>query len=63
MYQRSGDIMFSHFIPGPDDVSRASDAFLVHQFPGSDDYVTWEQFKACCSECVSISRVLYINTG
>ena len=60
MYQRSGDIMFSHFIPGPDEVSRASElasAFLAHQFPSSDDYVTWEQFKACCSECVSISRV------
>jgi hypothetical protein len=60
MYQRSGDIMFSRFIAGPDEVSRASElasAFLAYQFPGSDDYVTWEQFKACCSECVSISRV------
>jgi hypothetical protein len=60
MYQRSGDIMFSRFIAGPDKVSRASElasAFLAYQFPGSDDYVTWEQFKACCSECVSISRV------
>ena len=57
MYQRSGDIMFSRVIPGPDEVSRASElasAFLAHQFPGSDDYVTWEQFKACCLECVSI---------
>lgn len=60
MYQRSGDIMFSRLIPGPDEVSRASEfasAFLAYQFPGSDDYVTWEQFKACCSECVSISRM------
>ena len=58
--QRSGDIMFCRFIPGPDETSRASElasAFLAHQFPGSDDYVTWEQFKACCLECVSISRV------
>lgn len=60
MYQRSGDIMFSRLIPDPDEVSRASElasAFLAYQFPGSDDYVTWEQFKACCLECVSISRV------
>jgi hypothetical protein len=43
MHQRSADIMFSRFIPGPDEVPRASElasAFLVHQFPGSDDYVT-----------------------
>ncbi|RDW69558.1 hypothetical protein BP6252_08578 [Coleophoma cylindrospora] len=56
IYQRSGDIMFSRFISGLDEVSRASElasAFLTHQFPGSDDYVTWEQFKACCSECPS----------
>ncbi|KGO67138.1 hypothetical protein PITC_020440 [Penicillium italicum] len=56
MYQRSGDIMFSHLIPGPDEASQASElasAFLAYQFPGSDDYVTWEQFKACCSECPS----------
>ncbi|KAJ5213949.1 hypothetical protein N7449_001118 [Penicillium cf. viridicatum] len=56
MYQRSGDIMFSHLIPGPDEVSRASglaSAFLAYQFPGSDDYVTWEQFRAYCSECPS----------
>jgi hypothetical protein len=43
MYQRSGDIMFSRLIPGPDEVSRASklaSTFLAYQFPGSDDYVT-----------------------
>lgn len=68
MYQRSGDIMFSRLISGPDEVSRASElasAFLAYQFPGGDDYVAWEQFKAFCSECVSISRVhgcFYINT-
>jgi hypothetical protein len=59
-YQRSGDIMFSHLIIGPDEASRASElasAFLAYQVPGSDDYVTWEQFKACFLECVSISRV------
>lgn len=58
MYQRSGDIIFSRFIPGPDEVSRASklaSTFLAYQFPGSDDYVIWEQFKALCSECISIS--------
>ena len=60
MRQRSGDIMFSSFISDLDEVSRASElasAFLAHHLPGSDDYVTWEQFKACCSECVSISQV------
>ncbi|PCG97667.1 Hypothetical protein PENO1_062170 [Penicillium occitanis (nom. inval.)] len=54
LYQRSGDIMFSHLIISPDEVSRASElasAFLAYQFPGDDDYVTVEQFKACCSEC------------
>lgn len=57
-YQRCGDIMFSHLIFDPDEVSRASklaSAFLAYLFPGSDDYVTWEQFKACCWEYVSMS--------
>ncbi|KAJ5598074.1 hypothetical protein N7537_008158 [Penicillium hordei] len=56
LYQRSGDIMFSRLIADPDEVSRASglaSAFLAYQFPGSDDYVTWEQFRAYCSECPS----------
>jgi hypothetical protein len=59
LYRRSGDILFSHFIPGPDEASRASEfasAFLASQFRGSEDSVTWEAFKAWCSECVSISR-------
>ena len=37
--------MFSRFIPGPDEVSQASElvsTFLVHQFLGSDNYVIWE---------------------
>jgi hypothetical protein len=59
---RTGDIMFSCLISDPDEVSRASElasAFLAYQFSGSDDYVTWKQFEAWCSECVSISRVFY----
>jgi hypothetical protein len=59
MYQRSGDILFSHFILGPDEISRASEfasAFLASQFHDSEDSVTWEAFNAWCSECVSISR-------
>jgi hypothetical protein len=58
LYQRSGDIMFSYLIISPDEVSRASklaSAFLAYQFPGNNDYVTWEQFKVCCLEYVSIS--------
>jgi hypothetical protein len=64
MHQRSGDIMLSRFISDPDEVSRASklaSAFLAHQFPGSDDCVTWEQFKAYCWECVSTSRVFFLS--
>lgn len=60
MYQRSGDIMFSRLISDSDEVSRASElvsAFLAYQFPGTDDYMTWEQFKAFCLEVVSISLV------
>ncbi|KAJ5966675.1 hypothetical protein N7501_002923 [Penicillium viridicatum] len=56
MYQRSGDIMFSRLISDPDEVSRASElvsAFLAYQFPGTDDYMTWEQFKAFCLEVPS----------
>jgi hypothetical protein len=58
MYQRSGDIMFARLIPDPDEVSRASElasTFLAHQIPGTDEHVTWEQFKAFCLEVVSIS--------
>jgi hypothetical protein len=57
-YQRSGDIQFSHFIPGPEEASRASQfasAFLVFQFEGSEESVTWNEFKGWCSECVNIS--------
>ncbi|GAM40979.1 hypothetical protein TCE0_041r13745 [Talaromyces pinophilus] len=53
---RTGDIMFSCLISDPDEVSRASElasAFLAYQFSGSDDYVTWKQFEAWCSECPS----------
>ncbi|KUL88296.1 hypothetical protein ZTR_04965 [Talaromyces verruculosus] len=53
---RTGDIMFSCLISDPDEVSRASElasAFLAYQFSSSDDYVTWEQFEAWCSECPS----------
>lgn len=52
--------MFSRLISDPDEVSRASElvsAFLAYQFPGTDDYMTWEQFKAFCLEVVSISLV------
>jgi hypothetical protein len=52
--------MFSRLNSSPDEVSRASElasAFLAYRFPGRGDYVTWEQFKAYCLECVSISRV------
>ncbi|KAJ5431172.1 hypothetical protein N7445_008904 [Penicillium cf. griseofulvum] len=54
--QRSGDIMFSRLVPDPDEVlqaSRLASAFLAYQFPGSNGYVTWEQFRAYCSECPS----------
>ncbi|TVY62774.1 hypothetical protein LSUE1_G009202 [Lachnellula suecica] len=56
MYQRSGDIMFSHFVPGIDEASRASEfasAFIAYQFGGSKDAVTWDAFKDWCSECPS----------
>lgn len=63
-YQRSGDIMFSRLINEPDEVSRASElasAFLSYRFPGSNDCVTEEQFKDCCSECVSTLPYVFIS--
>jgi hypothetical protein len=59
LYQRSGDIQFSHFAPGLYEASRASEfasSFLSSQFRGNEDSITWKAFEAWCSECVSISR-------
>jgi hypothetical protein len=58
--QRSGDIMYSHFSSDPEEILRASrlaSAFTTYQFPGSEDYVTWEQFEVCCIERVSIPQL------
>ncbi|KAL5118603.1 hypothetical protein ACEQ8H_003454 [Pleosporales sp. CAS-2024a] len=51
--QHCGEVMYSHFSSDTYQVLRATEvasALMVHEFPGREDYVTWEQFKTCCEE-------------
>ena len=59
-YQRSGDIQYAHFDPGPEEASRASDfisTFMTSRFRGDEDYVTWDVFQAWCLDCVGTLRI------